>query len=515
MPPYNVIDEEVHGVEGERDNASTLAESPEHLDVKRPKSLPGEVAFIAVVCMAQLVSQAGLGQVISILPILGESFGIGNNMGQLSWFPAAYSLTAGTFILGAGRLGDMYGHKLLFTTGFFWLAFWTLISGFAKSTGSLFFCFCRALQGIGPALLLPNGMAILGRSYEPGPRKGMVFSAFGSTAPTGFILGGFVSAFAAKYASWPWGFWFMAILEAVCGIAAVFLVPRTPTPRKETTHSLWARMDIAGCVTGICGLLLFNIALNLAPGAQWQDPSIYILLVVSLLFFGLFAYIERKAAFPLIPFSAITPDISFVLATLACGWAAFGVWVFYGWEFVQNFRGISPLFACLQFSPAAVSGLVAAFTTGLILQRLPASLVMMISAAAFCTADILYATMPIKQTYWAQLFVSVVVMPWGMEMSFPASNVLLSNAMSSEHQGVSASLVATIMNYSISLGLGFGAIVETNLNKGGADLLRGYRGAWYLGVGLAASGIILTMFFALHEHRKSVRAKKKAALADE
>ncbi|KAL4885428.1 major facilitator superfamily domain-containing protein [Aspergillus karnatakaensis] len=511
----DLIDDEVHGVDGEHDDSSTLTGSDEDLEVKRPRSFTGEVAFVTVVCMAQLVSQAGLGQVISILPILGESFGIGNNMSRLSWFPAAYSLTVGTFILGAGRLGDLYGHKLLFIAGFFWLAIWTLIAGFAEFTGPVFFCFCRVLQGIGPALLLPNGMAILARSYEPGPRKGMVFSAFGSTAPSGFIFGGLVSAVAAKYQSWPWGFWFMAILETLCGIAAIYLIPRTPTPPTKTTHSLWARMDFAGCVTGICGLLIFNIALNLAPGAQWQDPSIYILFVASFVFFGLFGYIERKAAFPLIPFAAITPDIGFVLATLACGWAAFGVWVFYGWEFVQNFRGISPLFACLQFSPAAISGLVCAFTTGLILQKLPANVVMMISAAAFCIADILYATMPIKQTYWAQLFVSVLVMPWGMEMSFPASNILLSNAMPQEHQGVSASLVATIMNYAISLGLGFGAIVETHLNKNGSDLLRGYRGAWYLGVGLSGSGIILTLFFALHEHRKSVRTKKVGALGPE
>ncbi|KAF4207515.1 hypothetical protein CNMCM8927_002920 [Aspergillus lentulus] len=515
MPRNNAIDDEVHWVDGEHDGSSTLTGSHEDLDVKRPQSLSGEIAFIVVVCMAQLVSQAGLGQVISILPVLGESFGIGNNMSQLSWFPAAYSLTVGTFILGAGRLGDLYGHKLLFTAGFFWLAIWTLIAAFAESSGPVFFCCCRALQGIGPAFLLPNGMAILARSYEPGMRKEMVFSAFGSTAPSGFIFGSLISALAAKYQSWPWGFWFMAILEAVCGIVAIFLVPRTPTPRKQTTHSLLARMDIAGCVTGISGLILFNIALIVAPGAQWQGPYIYILLIASLVFFGLFGYIERKAAFPLIPFSAITPDISFVLATLACGWAAFGVWVFYGWEFVQNFRCISPLFGCLQFSPAAISGFVASFTTGLILQKLPASVVMMISAAAFCTADILYATMPIKQSYWAQLFVSIIVMPWGMEMSFPASNILLSNAMPQEHQGVSASLVATIMNYAISLGLGFGAIVETDFNKNGTDLLRGYRGAWYLGVGLAASGIILTMFFALHEHRKSIPTKKNAASGEE
>ncbi|GFF56619.1 drug resistance protein YOR378W [Aspergillus udagawae] len=274
-------------------------------------------------------------------------------------------------------------------------------------------------------------------------------------------------------------------------------------------------MGIAGCVTGINGLILFNVALNMAPGAQWQGPYIYILLIASLVFFGLFGYTERKATFPLIPFSAITPDISFILATLACGWSAFGVWVLYGWEFVQNFRGISPLFACLQFSPAAINKFVASFTTGLILQRLPASVVMMISAAAFCTTDFLYATMPIKQSYWAQLFVSIIVIPWAMEMSFPASNILLSNATPQDHQGVSASLVVTIINYAVFLGLRFGAIVETNLNKNGTDLLRGYRGAWYLGVGLAASGIILTIFFALHEHRKSIPTKKKAALVEE
>ncbi|KAI8243192.1 drug resistance protein YOR378W [Colletotrichum sp. SAR 10_96] len=257
-------------------------------------------------------------------------------------------------------------------------------------------------------------MAILARSYEPEMHKGMVFSAFGSTAPSGFIFGGLLSAFAAKYQSWPWGFWFMAILEAVCGLLAMALIPRTPTLSKETTHSLRARMDIAGCVTGISGLILLNLVLNIAHGAQWQRPCIYVLLIASLAFLGLFGYVERRATFPLIPFSAITPDISFVLATLACRWAAFGVWVFYGREFVQNFRGISPLFGCLQFSPAAISGLIAAFTAGLILQKLSANVVMVISAAAFCTADLLYATMPVKQSYWAQLFVSVVVMPWGM-----------------------------------------------------------------------------------------------------
>lgn len=225
----DMVYNQVNRVHEEHNNPLSTIGSHEDLVVKRPQPLFGEITFVVVVYMAQFVSQAGLGQVISVLSVLGESFGIGNNMSQLLWFPAAYSLTAGTFILGAGRWGDLYGHKLHFIAGFFWLAIWSLIAPFAKFLGPVFSCCCRALQGFGPAFLLPHGMAILARSYEPGMRKEMVFRAFGPTAPSGFIFGSLISALAAKYQSWPWGFWFMAI-EAICGIVAIFFVSRTPIP---------------------------------------------------------------------------------------------------------------------------------------------------------------------------------------------------------------------------------------------------------------------------------------------
>jgi hypothetical protein len=77
-----------------------------------------------------------------------------------------------------------------------------------------------------------------------------------------------------------------------------------------------------------------------------------------------------------------------------------------------------------------------------------------------------------------------------MDMSFPAATVILSNAVSKEHQGVAASLVNTVVNYSISLGLGFAGTVEVHVNNGGRspeDLLRGYRGAFYMGESLKVS----------------------------
>jgi MFS family permease len=189
---------------------------------------------------------------------------------------------------------------------------------------------------------------------------------------------------------------------------------------------------------------------------------------------------------------------------------SFGIWLFYGFQFLGELRGGSPLLITAQFSPSCVSGLAAALTTGFLLSRIPPGFIMMISMMAFCIGNILFATMPVGQTYWIQAFLSSVVTPWGMDMSFPCATILLSNLVPKRNQGIAASLVATVVNYSISIGLGIGGTVETHVNDGGKDLLRGYRGAWYSGIGLAACGVLMSFYFIYHnitEKAKAVKAK--------
>jgi len=56
-----------------------------------------------MICMAQFLSLAGLAQSIAPMEIIGRSFGV-TSEAALSWYPASFSLTYGTFILPAGRL---------------------------------------------------------------------------------------------------------------------------------------------------------------------------------------------------------------------------------------------------------------------------------------------------------------------------------------------------------------------------------------------------------------------------
>ncbi|RDL36316.1 uncharacterized protein BP5553_05668 [Venustampulla echinocandica] len=468
-----------------------------------PSTLPREAIFVAVLCSAQLMTQAGLAISIAPMHIIGQSFDISPVAGgsQLSWFSAAYSLTVGTFILIAGRLGDVLGHKIFFVAGFVWFGLWSLIAGIAVYSGPILFDFCRAMQGIGPAFLLPNALAILGRSYEPGRRQEMVFSLFGATAPGGFVLGAVFSSLLSELAWWPWAYWSMCFACLIFAIAGFLVIPPTPALEydDDKESSIWSRVDAAGGVTGVSALVVFNFAWNQAPVVGWPTPYTYITLVVGIVVFVAFILIERHVAHPLIPFGVLQIDSVLALACISAGWSSFGIFVLYLWNFLMLLNKQSPLLTSAQFSVVAVSGLCAALTTGLILSRIKASTVMLIAMTAFAVGGTLLATLPVGQTYWAQVFVGLIILPWGMDMSFPAGCILLSRAMTKRHQGLAASLVNTVVNYSISIGLGFAGTVEYNVNDGGKDIIAGFRGAWYTGVGLAGLGVVVALTFVCSE----------------
>ncbi|KAL3484798.1 MFS general substrate transporter [Aspergillus germanicus] len=465
-----------------------------------PNDISKELAFIVVVCMAQFMTQAGLCMSIAPMYLIGNSFQT-SSAGELSWFAAAYSLTVATFILVAGRLGDVFGHQLMFIVGFVWFGLWSLLAGFSVWSDQVFFDCCRALQGIGPAMLLPNSLAILGRAYSPGLRKELIFSFFGATAPSGFIVGGVFSSIFAQMVWWPWGYWVMGMVCFVFAVLGALLIPSTPKPHFKDDMSIWARIDLLGATVGISAMVLINFAWNQAAVVGWPTPYTYVLLIVGLLLAAAFLFIERSVDCPLLPVSALSGDLAWVLGCIAAGWSSFGIIIYYFFQFMETIEGDTPLLATAKWSGAAPSGAIAALLTGFLLSRLPPSVIMFCAMLAFTAGLAIFATVPVGQTYWAQAFVASIITPWGMDMSFPSATLILSNAMPRAHQGLAASLVTTTVNYSISLGLGFAGTVESRLSDGGRDPLSGYRGALYLGIGLAGLGLIMSVFFMLSHWR--------------
>ncbi|KAL4919706.1 major facilitator superfamily [Aspergillus aurantiobrunneus] len=469
-------------------------------------SLPREIVFVFIVCMSQFITQANVGICLSPLDIVGADFGL-EEPSVLAWFLAGYSLTVGTFILVFGRCGDLFGYRRMFVIGFLWLSLWSLVAGLSVYSNHILFIFARVLQGLGPAMLLPNGLAILGATYAPGRRKDMAFALFGATAPNGAIVGGVFAALFSQLAWWPWTYWSMSIASVF--FAGIGYLVIAPIRHSRPTDNLFVSLDIPGAFTGITGLVLVNIAWNQAPTVTWAEPYVIVLLILGSLFLAAFFVIEfRYAKHPLIPFHAFSTDVSFVLACVATGWGCFGTWIFYSWRFLLDSRGVTPLLASAEFTPPSVSGLLAAVATGYLMSHIRPALIMCMSLTMFTLGTVLITIAPVHQTYWALTFVSLVVIPWGMDMSFPAATLMLSNAVKREHQGLAASLVTTVVNYSISLSLGFAGTIESQIVKGDSPVerLKGYRSALYFAIGLGGLGLGISVIYAVKSYIKSSKS---------
>src|SRR3569833_4051260 len=106
------------------------------------------------------------------------------------------------------------------------------------------------MQGIGPALLVPTGQAMLGRAYRPGPRKNMVMALFSAAAPFGFVVGGAMASLVAVRASWPWAFWTIAAMCVALAAVSGLVLPEAGQTRKNGRGSIWVPRGVVGMGVG-------------------------------------------------------------------------------------------------------------------------------------------------------------------------------------------------------------------------------------------------------------------------
>lgn len=450
-----------------------------------------EVLFIMVISSTQLLTQAALGNILVPLSVIGTELKIPPN--EWPWTLAAYSLTVGIFILITGRLGDVFGHKLMVIIGFLVFSIFSILSGLAAFIKvGIYFDVMRACQGIGPAMLLPNAVALLARTYPIGVRKSIAFSVFGAAAPTGFILGALFGSLFVEYLWWPWSLWTMGIFCSILAIVSYFIIPKELSEAVNPS----GKIDIFGAITGTLGLIAFIYSWNQAPVAGWNKPYVYGVLIASIFIIIIFVWIEKKASEPIMPLSIwLVKGFPGVLASIALGWSSFGIFIYYIVQILQNIRGVSPLLTTVMLSPLLVFGLLATLTVSKLYGRVPGHYLLMISMICFCSGNTLIATMPSDQSYWLQTFLATLITPFGMDISFPAASLIVSNTIPTHQQGVAASMINTVINWSISLGLGIAGTIESEMIRKGKTNLEGYRSALYAGIGLSGASILVVLAF--------------------
>lgn len=458
-----------------------------------------EYLFIFSCMMSQLLNQAATPQTLAIMNILSDSFK--SSGGNQSWLMASFPLVSGSFILISGRIGDIYGLKKGLIGGYTVFIIWSIISGLTYySHSDTFFIVSRAFQGLGVAFILPNVLGIVGNIYVPGTfRKNMVISMIGACAPIGAALG---STFAGLIGTenpeqWPWAFYAFGITSAINLAISIYSIPNNiPT----NIHGF--SMDWIGSLLAVIGLILLNFVWNQGPIVGWEKAYIIVLLIISVFVLVIFVIYElRFASIPLLPREIMKNRyMLMVLLALFLGWGSFGIFSFYYFSFLLNLRNYTALWAGGTYFMFAIFGIIAALVVGFTIKKATASIILFVSMVAFTVGSAMLSVTPVHQTYFRMNLGTMIILSFGMDMSFPAASIILSDFLPMQYQGMAGSLANTMVNYSMSLCLGMGTTVERQVNKSGNDTLRGYRGAEYLGIGLAGLGAIIAFLFMAEKY---------------
>src|ERR1700716_2095451 len=131
------------------------------------------------------------------------------------WMLNAYSLVYAVLLITSARLGDMFGPRALFVTGVATFTVASGLSGLAQDPTQLILA--RAAQGLGAALIAPQGLPMITSLFAPEKRGGV----FGILAGLAVVLGPTLGGLIVTHLGWRWIF-YVNIPIGVGLVAAAF-----------------------------------------------------------------------------------------------------------------------------------------------------------------------------------------------------------------------------------------------------------------------------------------------------
>src|SRR5713101_6714356 len=244
---------------------------------------PAERVRVIFGALLLVILLASLDQTIvaTALPTIVGDLG---GLQHLSWVVTAYLLASTVSGPIYGKLGDLYGRKIVLQTAIVIFLIGSALCGIAQNMVELIGF--RALQGLGAGGLIVTTIAVVGDIIPPrerGKYQGLFGAVFGVSTVVGPLLGGFF----VDNLTWRWIFYVNLPLGAVSlfVIGAVF---HTRTERVEHAIDYLGAALLAGTLT--CIVLFTSLG---GSTFKWSSPEIAVLIALSIVQLLLFLVAEN------------------------------------------------------------------------------------------------------------------------------------------------------------------------------------------------------------------------------
>jgi EmrB/QacA subfamily drug resistance transporter len=224
-----------------------------------------------------------------------------------AWVTTIYLLSSTVMVPIWGKLGDLYGRKMIMISGIgiFLFGSWLCgLSGEFGGGGMVQLIFFRGIQGVGGGALFTGAFAVIGDLFPPrerGKYAGLVGAVFGLASVIGPVVGGFftehgtVDIGAVHIAGWRWIFY----LNLPLAILSLFMIV---TRMPGSTRKRQAKIDFPGAILIAVSVAALMLALSWGGHVHpWGSPIILGLFGVFAAGLVTFVYVEHTVAEPVMP----------------------------------------------------------------------------------------------------------------------------------------------------------------------------------------------------------------------
>src|SRR6185295_16373264 len=318
---------------------------------------------LGVVCMAMLMNTLD-GSVVNVaLPVIQSDLNI--PQAELTWVINAYLISFGSFLLLAGRLGDLVGRKRVFLAGVTLFTLASAVCGLADDQNTLIAA--RFVQGMGGAISSSVIIAMIVTEFrEPGPRA-KAMSAYIFVAVGGGSIGLLVGGLVTETVNWHWIFF----INIPIGLATLLL--GRALLEESDGIGLDKGVDVLGSITVTAALMLAIYAIVSTPEHGWGSGHTLAYGGAAIVLLGVFFVLQARLANPIMPLRILrVPGLastSVVRGLLASG--LFSTF-FLGALYLERVRGDSALRTGVAFIPllaiamARVPGKDAGLASGIV-----------------------------------------------------------------------------------------------------------------------------------------------------
>jgi EmrB/QacA subfamily drug resistance transporter len=397
---------------------------------------------------------------------------LGGGISGAQWTIDAYNVTFAAVLLTSGSLGDRFGRRTLLRIGL--VTFVTASLACAAASSLPMLLAARAIQGVGAAVMLPQGLAITAAAFPNPIERARATAAWAMAAALSTAIGPILGGVLTDSLGWRYIFW----LNAPVGVVALLMTYRYLPESRDPDA---ARIDVPGQTLAMLGLGTLTIVL--VEGRTLAPAWTALLAVVAVAAIAAFLLSQRRITHPMLPLDLFRSPrlVASLVATFTMTFGIYGLLLVNSFAFQQQ-RGASALATALWFLPMPLTYLVLIPAVNALAHRTGPRSPMTAGLTLMAAGMAVYAAVGPQADVWL-LELSFVLAGAGLALNTGPAVGLAMSAVPVQRAGLASGVVnlARLVGITVGvavLGSAFGVIggvagVRTAMVIGGAVQLIG------------------------------------------